>query len=142
MRLVTTRGQTYNLAHLVRYLTRIGTREVGATEHVRAEAEPVFGEFRYLELFFSDGSRVELDGIQSSALLRYLKRHAHVLDLDQIDEDVLGHVLVHDTEAGDVILPSSAEIASDAEARRHVPLPTDPDLSDLPATSGDAEGPS
>lgn len=139
MRLVTTRGQTYNLAHLVRYQTHVGTREVGVTEHVRAESEPVFGEYRYLELFFADGSRVELDGIQSAALLRYLKRHAHTLDLDRIDEEALGHVLVHDTEAGDVILPSTAETASDAEALRHEPLLSLSDRTDVPITSDEDE---
>ncbi len=104
MNLVTIKGQTYNLDLMVRYLTHVGSREIGATEGIAHEGTPIFGEYRYLELFFADGSTVELDGIQSAALLKHLSAQGPSLDLDAIDEAALGHVLVHDTEVGDVIL--------------------------------------
>lgn len=108
MNLVTIQGQTYNLDQLVRYITHVGSREVGATEEI-VDPKPIFGEYRYLELVFSDGSRVELDGVQSAALLRHLAASGTTLDLDQVDEAALGHVLVHDTESGDVVLPEPVE---------------------------------
>ncbi len=125
--LVTIRGQSYNLDHLVRYATHTGSREIGSTGHIAEDAEPVFGIFRYLELFFSDGSRVTLDGPQSQALLAFLDRFAERLDLDQIEEAALGRVLVHDTEAGDVILPAPSAVGPTAS-----PIVTDPDDPDGP----------
>lgn len=108
MNLVTVKGQTYNLDHLVRYISHTGQRESGVTEGPDGP-RPVFGEYRFLELVFADGSRVELDGIQSEALLRHLASEGPALDLDQVDEEVLGHVVVRDSESGDVILPSEDE---------------------------------
>lgn len=137
--LMTIQAQTYNLDHLVRYISHTGSREVGATEHVRTEAEPIFAAYRYLELFFSDGSRVTLDGIQSQALLRVLSRSAQLLDLDQIDEAVLGPVLVHDTEGGDVILParetggpSGTPMPDGAPPQGDDSAPTRPEVGDFP----------
>ncbi len=114
MNLVTIKGQTYNLDHMVRYISHMGQREVGVTQGP-GEPRPIFGDYRYLELVFVDGARVELDGIQSDALLRHLAAQGPALDLDLVDEAVLGHVLVRDSESGDVILPSEEE--SDEEQR-------------------------
>lgn len=108
MNLVTIKGQTYNLDHLVRYVPHMGQREVGVTGSPR-DPRPIFGDYRYLELVFVDGSRAELDGIQSDALLRHLAAQGPALDLDLVDEAVLGHVVVRDSESGDVILPSEDE---------------------------------
>ncbi len=107
MNFVTIKGQTYNLDQLVRYLSHVGSREIGATGEI-VNPRPIFGEYRYVELIFADGSRVELDGIQSAALLRHLASLGPTLDLDQIDETALGHVLVHNTDVGDVILADEA----------------------------------
>jgi hypothetical protein len=104
MNLVTIQGRTYNLDLMVRYEARVGTREVGVEEGVAEEGRPIFGEYRYLELVFADGSKVELDGVQSEALLRRLGAQGPPLDLDAVDEAALGHVVVRDTEIGDVVL--------------------------------------
>jgi hypothetical protein len=108
MNLVTIKGQTYNLDQMVRYIHRVGSREVGVAPEIAHEGRPIFGEYRYVELVFADGSRVELDAIQTAALLRHLEALAPALDLDAIDEAALGHVLVHNTEVGDVILGEDA----------------------------------
>jgi hypothetical protein len=105
MTFVTVNGQTYNLRHLVKYVSHVGQREVGVTESV-VEPQPIFGEFRYIELFFSDGTSIALDGIQTDAFLNCLAGWSKTLDLDRIEEAALGHVVVHDTdEGGDIILP-------------------------------------
>lgn len=105
MMFVTVQGQTFQLSHLVKYVTHIGQREIGVTESVR-NPEPIFGDFRYVELFFVDGSVVQLDGVQTEAFLSFLEGRALVLDLDRVDESALGHIVVHDTaEGGDIILP-------------------------------------
>ncbi len=122
MNLVTIKGQTYNLDHLVRYIPHMGQREVGVTEEGLTDPRPIFGEYRYLELVFVDGSRVELDGIQSDVLLRHLAAQGPALDLDLVDEAVLGHVVVRNSESGDVILPSGDETdaeRSEEEAASH-----------------------
>ncbi len=108
MNLVTIKGETYNLDLLVKYITHVGTREVGTTGEI-VDPKAIFGEYRYLELVFADGSRVELDAVQSSALMRRLASEGPVLDLDQVDEAALGHVLVRDTEGGDIILPDEPD---------------------------------
>ncbi len=108
MILVTIKGETYNLDQMVKYITHVGQREIGATESL-INPVPVFGEFRFLELVFADGSHVELDGIQSEALLAFLETRSHQIDLDQIDEKVLGHVVVHNSEVGDLVLAEEEE---------------------------------
>lgn len=108
MNLVTIKGETYNLDLLVKYITHVGTREVGTTEEI-VDPRAIFGEYRYVELVFADGSRVELDAVQSSALLQRLAAGGPALDLDRLDESALGHVVVHDTEGGDIILPDEPD---------------------------------
>ncbi len=102
---VTVQGQTYNLGQLVRYVTHIGQRSVSATSDI-VDPEPIFGDFRYVELHFSDGAHVALDEAQTRAFLALIAQRGSHLDLDKIDSEVLGTVLVHDTEeGGDIILP-------------------------------------
>lgn len=106
MLLITVKGQTYHLSQLVRYATHVGQRGVGATTDL-VEPEPIFGDFQFLELFFSDGSHVDLDEVQSRAFLKFVVQRATMLDLDKVDEESLGTILVHDTEeGGDIILPA------------------------------------
>jgi hypothetical protein len=101
---LTVRGQTYLLSHLVRYATHTGQREVGTSGAVR-DPEPLFAEFRFVELHFADGSAVTLDGPQTEAFFAFLGRHARTLNLDHVEEQTLGHVVVHGTdEGGDVVL--------------------------------------
>lgn len=146
MNLVTIKGQTYNLDLLVRYIPHLGQREVGVTDGP-GEPRPIFGEYRYLELVFSDGSRVELDAIQSDALLRHLAAQGPALDLDLVDEAILGRAVVRNSESGDVYMPSqdeSAEEQSEEEEAAHrramqrsrAPEPHDP-TSVMPHGMGD-----
>ena len=97
-------GETYNLGLLLKFVERTGQREVGAIPDVVAP-EPVFDEFRFVELVFVDGTRVELDGPQTEAFLRHVRSDGPPLDLDRVDAEVLGRVIVRDSEGGDVILP-------------------------------------
>lgn len=114
MMFVTVGGITYNLAQLVKFKTHIGQREVGATESV-VDPQPIFGDFQYLELVFSDGAKVELDEAQTRAFLPFLRNRAPLLDLDKVEEAILGEVLVHGTEeGGDIIL--AREEAGEAPA--------------------------
>jgi hypothetical protein len=107
MTFVTVNGQTHNLQHLLRYITHLGQREVGVSESV-VDPQPIFGEFRYVELVFTDGAQVTLDAVQSEAFLKFLAGRSQRLDLDSIEEAALGHVVVRDTdEGGDIILPES-----------------------------------
>ena len=107
-------GQTYNLAQLVRYSLRTGQREVGAKTN-RLDPLPLFAEFRFAELFFSDGSKVELDGVQTEAFLKYLEKQSERLDLDQVETRAVGRVLVHDTaEGGDIVLPPEAKSSDES----------------------------
>jgi hypothetical protein len=119
MNLVKVRNGFYNLAYLVKFIEHVGQSEVGtASEDTRA-LQPIFDEFRYFELFFLDGSRVELDEAQTEAFRRAVTDGSAILDLDQVDEDTLGHVLVTDSEAGDVIV--SQEVLQTDEDSRVVP---------------------
>ena len=95
-------GETYNLDLLLKYVEHVGQREVG-TGGDPMHPEPAFGDFRYVSLHFLDGSAVTLDSPQSEAFLEHVLRRP-VLDLDRVDEQAIGLVLVHDSEGGDVIL--------------------------------------
>jgi hypothetical protein len=116
MKLVKIRDEFYNLDHLVRFVEHVGQSEVGTVGEDTRSPRPVFDEFRYVELFFLDGSRVELDEAQTDAFRRVITDRGVILDLDQVDEDALGHVLVKDSEAGDVIVPPEA-LEADEESR-------------------------
>jgi hypothetical protein len=119
---LTVQGQTYNLDHLVRFVTHTGRRQVGTDESL-TDPEPIFEDFRYVELIFSDGTSISLDGPQTEAFLNFLARRSQVLDLDKVEEATVGHIVVRDTEeGGDIILPTPAEDAEEAAPLR-VPLP-------------------
>jgi hypothetical protein len=112
MTLITVGGTTYNLHQLVRFVSHTGQREIGATSSV-LNPEPIFGEFRFVELFFSDGARAELDEAQTRAFDAWLAERSQRLDLDMVEEAILGHVVVHDTdEGGDIILPPDDDPAT------------------------------
>ena len=109
MQLLTVQSQTYHLAQLVRYRLHTGQREVGAKTN-RLEPLPLFADFQFAELLFSDGSRVELVGAQTEAFLKHLEKFANRLDLDQVETRAVGTVLVHDTaEGGDIVIPREPE---------------------------------
>lgn len=115
MTLVTVGGTTYNLDLLVRFVTHKGQREIGATDSL-VDPQPIFGEFEFVELFFSDGARVELGEAQTRAFLAWIARRSMVIDLDSVDEAVVGHIVVHDTEeGGDVILAREEQTPDGAE---------------------------
>jgi hypothetical protein len=115
MQLLTVQGQTFNLAHLVRYTLHVGQREVGAGAG-GIDPVPLFADFRYAELFFVDGSRILLQGPQTEAFLVQIERSAEQLDLDRVEAQTVGNVVVHGTdEGGDIVLPSSD--ADDTDTR-------------------------
>ncbi|MBX6312359.1 MAG: hypothetical protein IRY99_05485 [Isosphaeraceae bacterium] len=120
MNLVKVRGETYNLDFLVKYVEHTGQREAGVRGGPM-QGEPIFVDFRFVELFFLDGSRVTLDAPQSEAFLARYAGGEAVLDLDRIDAEILGPVLVRDTQAGDVILPSNEEVEEVEEAENGPP---------------------
>lgn len=110
MLFVTVQNKSYNLAHLIYYESLIGQSEVGATATVVVEPEPVFGDFRYVQLVFSTGERVSLDAPQSEAFLAFIGTRSTRLDLDFIEQSTVGTILVHDTEeGGDIFLPARDE---------------------------------
>jgi hypothetical protein len=118
MQLLTVQGKTFNLAHLVNYTLHVGQREVGTTSS-GINPVPVFADFRYAELVFTDGSLILLQAEQTEAFLAHVARHAFRLDLDQIEAQSVGNVVVHGTvEGGDIVLPSAD--ADDADARREL----------------------
>jgi hypothetical protein len=116
MNLVKVRNGFYNLDFLVKFVEHVGQSEVGTVHEDTGTPRPVFDEFRYFELFFLDGSRVELDEAQTEAFRRAVTDSGAILDLDQVDEDTLGHVLIKDSEVGDVIVPQEV-LETDEESR-------------------------
>lgn len=125
MLFLTVHGQTHNLAYLLRYVLHEGQREIGATGSL-VDPEPIFGPFRYAELIFRDGTRITLDGPQTEAFLKEMRRRGHFVDLDAVDEKALGHVIVHDTdEGGDIILPRSEFLSESTRADQETGIPED-----------------
>jgi hypothetical protein len=112
MRWVKIGGSTYNLDTLIRYEQHIGEREVGSRGGIM-NPEPIFREFRFVALHFLDHTSVELDGPQTEAFLRCIGADGGVLDLDKVDEDVVGHVFVKGSEAGDIIMSEEDEAERD-----------------------------
>ncbi|GIW86000.1 MAG: hypothetical protein KatS3mg108_0324 [Isosphaeraceae bacterium] len=114
MILLTIQGQTYNLDYLVKYRVHTGQREVATSGLV--DPEPVFEDYRYIELVFADGVCITLDDVQTKAFLNFLRRRSYTLDLDRIDEIAFGPVVVHDTvEGGNIIFQTPEE--AEAETR-------------------------
>jgi hypothetical protein len=112
MILLTVQGQTYNLDYLVKFVTHTGQREAGTAGLV--DPEPVFEDYRYVELVFADGVRVTLDDAQTRAFLTFLRRRSYNVDLDRVEEAAIGHVVVHDTaEGGDIIFQTPEEAAAE-----------------------------
>ena len=115
MQLLTVQGQTFNLAQLVRYTLHIGQREVGTTPN-GINPVPVFADFRYAELLFTDGSRIQLQAEQTEAFLVHIERHAERLDLDRVETQSVGKVVVHGTaEGGDIVLPAAEGEESESQ---------------------------
>src|SRR5215213_5211191 len=105
MKLMKIHNTFYNLGYLVKYVEHVGQREVGTNEDDPLNPSPQFDDFPYFELFFLDGSRVTLDQEQTEAFLRIAVEGSSTLDLDRVDEELLGAVLVKDPVSGDVIVP-------------------------------------
>jgi hypothetical protein len=102
-------GRCYNLTHLIQYVAHAGQHEVGMTNSV-VDPEPIFGAFTYYQLIFTDGSSVTLDEAQSRAFAAYMEQRASTLDLDKVEEAIMGHVVVQDTEeGGDIILAPESQ---------------------------------
>jgi hypothetical protein len=127
--LLKVRDGFYNLDYLVKFVEHVGQREVGALREDTGSPRPIFDEFRYVELFFLDGSRVALDAAQTEAFRRAVVDRGPVLDLDRVDEEALGRVLVRDSEAGDVIMPREA-LEADGASRPVPPAPVPRPLGD------------
>jgi hypothetical protein len=125
MNLVKIGNAYYNLHYLVKYVEHVGQSEVGTIDEDPLGPRPAFDDFRYYELFFLDGRQVTLDEAQTEAFRRFVTAKGSTLDLDQVDEDTLGHVLVRDTESGDVIVsPETLERDEDATPARPHRLPS------------------
>jgi hypothetical protein len=122
---------------LVKYVEHVGQRRSGRSTRI---AGPPAGLRRlpFFELFFLDGRQVTLDAAQTEAFRRFVDAKGSTLDLDQVDEDALGHVLVRDSESGDVIVsPETLERDEGRHARATPPAAQSPRRSP-PAASGPA----
>ncbi len=106
MRLLTVQGQTFNLAHLVRYTLQTSQSEVGSRAD-RLDPLPLFADLTFARLYFSEGLSVQLEEVQTQAFLAFIKKNSETLDLDRVETQAVGTVLVHNTaEGGDIVLPT------------------------------------
>lgn len=104
MKLVKIHNTSYNLDYLVKYVEHVGQHEVGTNEEDPLNPRPAFEDFSYFELIFVDGSRVTLDEAQTEAFRLNVEEFTTTLDLDRVDEELLGSILVKDSESGDIIV--------------------------------------